>query len=140
MFSNNIKKLLKLNGYTQSQLANAVGVKPNTVSDWINKGNSPKIEYIYLIADFFNVDINYLFYGSYNNLDNKVSSSNIKLDKMDLMVIQTFNELNINNQREMLNILNKKLEEQKNQVLDKNKEHFISSNDELSATDDTKYA
>lgn len=56
------------------------------------------------------------------------------------MVIQTFNELNLDNQRDIMNALNKKLEEQKAESSAKNKQPYISSNDELSVTDNTKYA
>ena len=49
--------------HNQAELARFVGVKPNTVSDWINKETSLKVEHLYRIADFFSVSFNYLFTG-----------------------------------------------------------------------------
>lgn len=63
MFVNNLKALLKSQGKKQSDLAQFVGVKPNTVSDWINKGNSPKIEHLCRIAEYFSVSLDFLLTG-----------------------------------------------------------------------------
>ena len=64
MLHDNIRALLAQQNRTQLELATYVGVKPNTVSDWLNKGNSPKVEHIYRIADFFKVSFDYLFRGN----------------------------------------------------------------------------
>ena len=56
-------------GCTQLALANFLGVKPNTVSDWLNKGTSPKIEHIYRIAEFFGVSFDYIFIGKNTDLN-----------------------------------------------------------------------
>ena len=61
MLSNKLKKLLLTSGKTQKELAEFIGVKQNTVSDWINRGTSPKVEHIYRIVDFFSIDFNTLF-------------------------------------------------------------------------------
>ena len=60
-FNQRIAYLLGEKKCSQADLAKSVGVKPNTVSDWINKGTSPKIEHIYKIANYFNVSFDYLF-------------------------------------------------------------------------------
>jgi len=74
-FNQRIANLLKEKKCSQSDLAKFVGVKPNTVSDWINKETSPKIEHIYKIAQYFNVSTDYLFYGKDNT--GHISNSNI---------------------------------------------------------------
>lgn len=74
-FNQRIAYLLKEKKCSQADLAKSVGVKPNTVSDWINKGTSPKVEHIYAIASYFNVSIDYLFYGKENS--NSILNSNI---------------------------------------------------------------
>lgn len=63
MFFKIIKDLLVAQNKTQAQLAAFVHVKPNTVSEWLNNGSSPKIDKIYLIANFFGVSFDYLFTG-----------------------------------------------------------------------------
>ncbi len=62
-FSQRLTSLINQTKHTQAELARFVNVKPNTVSDWINKNTSPKIEHLYLIAEFFNVSFNYLMTG-----------------------------------------------------------------------------
>lgn len=74
-FRQRIADLLVEKKRTQADLARYVGVKPNTVSDWINKGTSPKIEHIYLIAEFFSVSFDYLFDGRENH--NSITKSNV---------------------------------------------------------------
>ncbi len=61
MFSEILKRTLKSSGRNQKELAEFVGVKQNTVSDWINKGTSPKIEHLYRISDFFGISFDTLF-------------------------------------------------------------------------------
>lgn len=88
MFADNLRGLLAEKGRTQGELADFVGVKPNTVSDWLNKGNSPKLQHLYRISEFFAVSFDRIFLGEdtssapldnaarelltiYNNLDNE---------------------------------------------------------------------
>lgn len=61
MFAQRLKKLLDSSGKTQKDLAAFIGVKQNTVSDWVNKGTSPKVEHIYRIVDFFSISFDFLF-------------------------------------------------------------------------------
>lgn len=64
MFQDRLKELLQIQGKSQKELAEFVGVKQNTVSAWINQGNSPKIEHIYRIVDFFSITFDSLFVGT----------------------------------------------------------------------------
>jgi len=50
--SERIFEVLKNSGKKQVDLAKAVGVRSNTVSDWKNKDASPSAELIYPIAQF----------------------------------------------------------------------------------------
>lgn len=65
-FKQRLADLLVQKCHSQAELARFVGVKNNTVSDWINKGTSPKVEHIYRIADFFNVSYDFLMIGKEN--------------------------------------------------------------------------
>ena len=60
-FKEKLQELFNQKGCTQVALAKYVGVKPNTVSDWLNKGTSPKINHLYKIVEFFDVSFDYLF-------------------------------------------------------------------------------
>lgn len=90
-FGQILSALLVKNHYTQASLAEFVGVKPNTVSDWIKKGTSPKIEHLYKIADFFNVSFDYLFQGK--------ESKNIGITQSNVAAIgeNSSGTININN-------------------------------------------
>ena len=55
-----IKGLMKEEGLTQVALAERVGVKQNTISAWILKKKEPSIRSLWLLADYFSVDIDYL--------------------------------------------------------------------------------
>ena len=61
--SERIFEVLKNSGKKQVDLAKAVGVRSNTVSDWKNKDASPSAELIYPIAQFLGVSCEYLLAG-----------------------------------------------------------------------------
>lgn len=67
-FSQQLTNLLVKNQHSQAELARYVGVKNNTVSDWINKGTSPKIEHMYRIAEFLGVSFDVLMTGKEKSL------------------------------------------------------------------------
>ena len=67
MFSNNLRTALSNKGATQKELAEFVNVKPNTVSDWLKQGNSPKLEHLCRIRDFFDVPLDWLIAGKEEN-------------------------------------------------------------------------
>lgn len=81
MFARNLKELLKKHNKKQSELAQFVGVKRNTVNDWINKGSSPKIEHLCAIKIFFNVSLDYL-------LANEETTQNLSKDFSDSVILQ----------------------------------------------------
>jgi len=56
-----IKELRKRDDITQEQLADFLGVTNQAISKWESENGYPDIEYIALIAKFFNVTIDYLF-------------------------------------------------------------------------------
>ena len=55
-----IKELMKEENLTQVALANKIGVKQNTISAWLLKKKEPSIRSLWLLADYFNIDIDYL--------------------------------------------------------------------------------
>ncbi len=77
----NITNLRKKNKVTQEQLAAAINVTPQAVSKWENAVCQPDTSTLPLLADFFHVSIDYLFYGYedasddiYEQITNRVCS------------------------------------------------------------------
>ena len=62
--SSNIAALRKRKGITQEQLATALNVSPQAVSKWETNTSLPDVQTLPLIADFFGVSIDYLYYGT----------------------------------------------------------------------------
>ena len=69
MFSTQLKKYRKNNGYTQKQLAEAVGVTQQAVAKWETNKASPDPDMLMKIGSVFNVSIDTLLGG--NSDDNK---------------------------------------------------------------------
>ncbi len=55
-----IRELMKEENLTQVELANKIGLKQNTISAWLLGKKEPSIRSLWLVADYFNVDIDYL--------------------------------------------------------------------------------
>ena len=58
--ANRIKELMKEEKLNQTRLAEKIGVKQNTISAWVLGKKEPSIKSLWLLADYFNVDIDYL--------------------------------------------------------------------------------
>ncbi len=61
-----LKKLLKENDLTASQLARATKVPVQSIHNWIHGQTPRSFEQIKKIADFFNMSVDELVYGSVN--------------------------------------------------------------------------
>lgn len=55
-----IKELMRENSLNQVQLAARAGISQNTISAWLLGKKEPSIRSLWLLADYFNVDIDYL--------------------------------------------------------------------------------
>ena len=55
-----LKELRKKVGISQAELGSKLGVTGQTVLNWESGLYEPKIEYLIILADFFNVTIDYL--------------------------------------------------------------------------------
>ncbi len=60
LVSERIRELMKEHDLNQVRLAEQVGVKQNTISAWLRGKKEPCITSLWLLADFFDVDIDYL--------------------------------------------------------------------------------
>ena len=52
-----IRDLMKEYGLNQVKLANQIGLKQNTISAWLRNKKEPSITSLWLLADYFDVDI-----------------------------------------------------------------------------------
>lgn len=59
-FSERLRGLMKEFGYNQVKLAEKSGVKQNTISSWLSGKKEPGMTSLWLIADCFDVSIDYL--------------------------------------------------------------------------------
>jgi len=55
-----IRELMRAEGLNQSQLGEKIGVRQNTISAWLLDKKEPCIRSLWLLADYFDVDIDYL--------------------------------------------------------------------------------
>ena len=55
-----IKELMDEQSLNQVQLAEKTGIKQNTISAWLLGKKLPNITSLWLLADYFGVDIDYL--------------------------------------------------------------------------------
>ena len=58
--ANRIKELKNEEKLTQTALANKIGVKQNTISAWLLGKKEPSIKSLWLLADYFDVEVDYL--------------------------------------------------------------------------------
>lgn len=56
-------KLLAEHNMTQQQLADSIYCGQSTIYKWLRTGRMPNLEAVMLIAELFNVSIDYLVYG-----------------------------------------------------------------------------
>mgnify|MGYP000957599873 FL=1 len=77
-----LKELRNKNGLTQEQLAANLGVSKSLISMYENGHRMPTIEGLEQIADYFNVDINYL--RGKTNFTSIITNLNNPLNKMEM--------------------------------------------------------
>ncbi len=59
-FVERLDDVMKHNGWSIRQLADNLNIPRRTLNSWILKNRVPRIDYIYIIADYLNVSIDYL--------------------------------------------------------------------------------
>ena len=60
LFAERLKGLMQEEGLNQVKLAEKVGVKQNTISAWLAKKKEPCITSLWLLADYFGVEVDFL--------------------------------------------------------------------------------
>lgn len=80
-----ISDLRKKSGITQEELASAIKISAQAVSKWETNTCLPDTQTLPLVAAYFNVSIDYLFYGTdavYNDVYNKVQQKTASYPQM----------------------------------------------------------
>ena len=95
---NRIKELRKERDLTQQDLANLLNVSYRSVGFYENEKRDPDTSTLKILADFFEVSIDYLLGHSIKKIDDKINSnafhsiSTDGLDKKDLDMIKAMIE------------------------------------------------
>lgn len=89
-----IRKMRKSRHLSQVELASAIGVSKQSISNWENNNILPSVEVTIKLANFFHCPTDYLF-----GLDDHTSTytdANLTPDQSDIVatIIKTFEELN----------------------------------------------
>ena len=81
-----IKQLRKKKGISQSELAEVIGVKNNTVSTWERGTRKPDFEALNLLSDYFEVSFEYIL-GSSDKEEARVKPTQDELDRLALSAL-----------------------------------------------------
>ena len=79
--SNNLKRYLKINNITRSQLSESLGISYSTISDWINGKAYPRIDKIEMMANYFGINKSDLVEDKANQKE--IDIANMVNDSMD---------------------------------------------------------
>ena len=88
-FHTRLKKLRIDSGYTQDQLAKKLGITKSRLGMYEIGQRNPDFETLELIADFFNVDMNYLLGKSSTTARTQLNNISAIADKVELMATKT---------------------------------------------------
>lgn len=86
MLNENIKKLRTLRSISQVQLANALNVSKQCVSNWENDNIQPSIEMLVKIAIYFDVSTDYLLDLGNQNAISVDGLTELEIEHLKLLV------------------------------------------------------
>ena len=102
-FGERLRKARKDKGFTQKQLADLIGAKHNSISDWENNKNRPDPDTIEYICGALEIPVSRLFSESVQNKKSpdltEVSPGD---DKNKQELLQIYDELNADGQTNMM--------------------------------------
>lgn len=82
-FHEKLKMLRKKRGLTQKEIAEQIGIKQNSCSDWETGKNEPNYENLSMLACIFNVSIDYLL-GDYLEISKERCLKSMKMRKQKM--------------------------------------------------------
>ena len=95
LFQQRLKDLLKENQLTYSAVAVETGIPITTLSNYINRGSSPSILQLNLLADFFEVSVDYLIGRSDDFGNVNVVTNGAELSEHEKTLLECFDKLDI---------------------------------------------
>ncbi|MBR1437428.1 MAG: helix-turn-helix transcriptional regulator, partial [Synergistaceae bacterium] len=81
-----LRLLLKQHHVQQAELAQILGVKPNTISNYCQGISQPNIDGLIKIAQFFNVSLDYLMTGE--RFENRITREELGLSERALEILK----------------------------------------------------
>jgi len=95
-FGENLKNLRKQKGITQQHVANAINTSRSCISNYESGNRQPDNETIKLLADYFDVSVDYLFGRS--EVKTLIKSNSMIKDVQDFLSrINSFDTLDVSN-------------------------------------------
>lgn len=102
-FGDRLRKARKDNGLTQKQLADLIGAKHNSISDWENNKNRPDPDTIEYICDALEIPVSRLFSESVQNKKSpELTEVSSRDDKNKQELLQIYDGLNADGQTNMM--------------------------------------
>ena len=102
-FEERLRKARKDKGFTQKQLADLIGAKHNSISDWENNKNRPDPDTIEYICGALEIPVSRLFSESVQNKKSpELTEVSPGDDKNKQELLQIYDELNADGQTNMM--------------------------------------
>ena len=79
--SNNLKRYLRINKVSRTQLSKSLGISYSTISDWVNGKSYPRIDKIEMMANYFGINKSDLVEDKANQKE--IDIANMVNDLMD---------------------------------------------------------
>jgi len=86
-------------GYNQRDIANALGISPSAVSDWVKKGSTPSGKRLSRLSELLGVSIEYLVSG---NETGSRTSNDQSFTKQEVELLRIYNKITAKNQALLL--------------------------------------
>lgn len=108
-FSYNLKSIRENKGISVKYLAEQIGVKPYTITDWETGRSEPSISNLIKISTFFNVSVDFLIGNtinqsdSYNEIIDLINKYQDESNKDEITLL--LNDLSNKNQKKLISIL-----------------------------------
>lgn len=83
MYYENFQKLCEINKINPSRVSKATGISTATLTSWKKGVYTPKQDKLQLIADYFNVSVDYLMTGKESEFTLEIAEKDVLLSQME---------------------------------------------------------
>ena len=107
MYSEVVRYFRKKNHLTQEELASKLNVKRHTICDWESGRTEPNVTYLKLLAETFNITVDYLvgLDNSNTNLDHVVLTKYQPKNELEHEILTQVTDLNQNQKEKLCSII-----------------------------------